>query len=106
MSAKVGGAKKKPAAKKPAAKKRKANPALLKKFKPDAKLAALVGSKARPRSQYLKDLWVYFKKKGLQDPKNGQNLLVKKDKAAREWAGKDKITMFEVMSILNKHISE
>jgi upstream activation factor subunit UAF30 len=86
--------------------KRKPNPALMKKFKPDAKLAAIVGSKARPRSEYMKDLWVYIKKHKLQDPDNGQNILAKKDKKFRDWAGKDKITMFEVMSILNKHIKE
>jgi upstream activation factor subunit UAF30 len=86
--------------------KKKANPALMKKFKPDAKLSAVVGAAARPRSQYMKDLWVYIKKHKLQDPNNGQHILCKKDTKLRAWSGKDMITMFEVMTILNKHISE
>lgn len=87
-------------------KKRKANPALKVKFKPDDVLSAVVGSKARPRSEYMKDLWAYIRKHKLQDPDNGQHILAKKDEKFRKWAGKDKITMFEVMSILNKHIKE
>jgi chromatin remodeling complex protein RSC6 len=98
----TGGAKKA----KPKAAKRKANPALMQKFKPDATLAAIVGAKPRPRSQYMKDIWVFIKKEKLQDPKNGQHILAKKNNKFHKWAGKDKITMFEVMSILNKHISE
>lgn len=87
------------------AKKRSVNPALMVKFTPDDHLSAIVGSAARPRSQFIKDLWDYIKKHSLQDPKNGQHILAKKDDKLRKLAGKDMITMFEVMSIINKHIS-
>ncbi len=87
-----------------AAKKRKANPALMVKFSPDEKLAAVVGTKARPRSEFVKDIWIYIKKHKLQDPKNGQHILCKKDAKLHALTGKDMITMFEVMSVIIKHL--
>lgn len=86
--------------------KRKANPALMVKFTPDAKLEAVVGKKPRARSEFIKDIWVYIKKHKLQDPKNGQHILCKKDAKLHALTGKDSITMFEVMGHINKHIHE
>ena len=84
--------------------KRKLNPAMMKKYKPDAVLAAVVGSASRPRQKFMKDIWDYIKKHGLQGTVNKREIIAKKDAALRKWAGKDVITMFEVMKILNKHI--
>lgn len=84
--------------------KRKLNPAMLKKFKPDAALAAVVGSGSDTRQSFMKKVWNYIKKHGLQGTVNKREIICKKDAAFRKFAGKDVITMFEVMKILNKHI--
>lgn len=85
--------------------KRKLNPAMLKKFKPDAALAAIAGSASDTRQQFMKKVWNYIKKKGLQGTVNKREIIAKKDAAFRKFTGKDVITMFEVMKILNKHIA-
>lgn len=66
------------AAKKAAApkKKRKANPALLVPLQPNADLGAIVGMKPLPRGQVMKKIWEYVKANKLQDPTNGQYILV------------------------------
>ncbi|NBV30758.1 MAG: hypothetical protein EBR98_04295, partial [Chitinophagaceae bacterium] len=72
---------KKKAAKKPAKKaakkkvakkksKRKPNAAFMKALNPSAALAAVVGSKALPRTEAVKKIWGYIKSKKLQDNKN------------------------------------
>jgi len=63
---------KKPAAKKPA--KRKPNAAFLKPVQPDAKLAAVVGSKPLPRTELTKKLWDYIKKNKLHPARAGYSL--------------------------------
>jgi hypothetical protein len=50
--------------------KRIPNPQFMKPVAPDAKLAAVVGSKPLPRTELTKKLWAYIKKNGLQDAKN------------------------------------
>ena len=97
---------KKRAAKKPAAKKkRKPNPAFMVPLKPDAVLAAIVGSKPLPRSEITKQVWVYIKRKKLQDtaPKMGQWIIAKKDPAMRKFLGKDRAIMFEIAKAIKKH---
>ncbi len=96
----------KKAATKTAAKKRKANPALMQPYKPDAVLAAVVGSKPLPRGQITKKLWAYIKKKNLQDPKQGQYILAKKDPALRKLMGEDRVFMMKLAGIINKHITK
>ncbi len=51
-------------------KKRKPNAAFMKAMNPSAALAAVVGSKALPRTEVTKKLWAYIKRHGLQDKKN------------------------------------
>jgi chromatin remodeling complex protein RSC6 len=53
---------------------RKPNAAFMKPLTPSAALAEVVGSKALPRTEVTKKLWVYIKKNKLQDPKNRGNI--------------------------------
>lgn len=112
----TGGAKKKvkkkatrkPAKKAPAKKKttkRKPPAAFMKPLKPDAVLAAIVGSKPMPRTQIVKKIWEYIKKKNLQDPAQGQYILAKKDAAMRKFLGADRVSMFAIASAIKKHVS-
>ena len=98
-------AKKKPAAKKPAAKKsaRKPNAAFMKPMQPDDVLAAVVGSKAVPRTQIVKSLWAYIKKNGLQDKKQ-KTMINADDKLKEVFGGKKQVSMFEMTKLVNKHL--
>ena len=102
-------AKKAPAKKAPAKKakstgaKRKAPAAFMKALTPDAKLAAIVGSKPLPRTEIVKKIWVYIKKNKLQDPKQGQYILAKNDAAFRAFAGVDRVFMMKLGSLIKEH---
>src|SRR5207253_3715584 len=71
------------------------NAALSQKLKPSPKLAEILGS-SQPlsRADAVKELWDYFKKHNLQDPKNRRE--IRADANLRPLFGKDRITMFEV----------
>ena len=98
-------AKKKPAKKKPAAKKsaRKPNAAFMKPVQPDAKLGAVVGDKAMPRTELTKKLWAYIKKKGLQDSKN-RRMINADDKLMAVFNGKKQVSMFDMTKLVSKHV--
>lgn len=96
---------KKAPAKKPAKKaaKRKPNPAFMAPMTPSADLAAVIGPKARPRSQVAKDIWAYIKKNGLQDTKNKRN--INADEALKKvFGGKKTVSMFEMTALVSKHL--
>lgn len=83
--------------------KRKPNPQFMKPVKPDAKLAAVVGSKPLPRTQLTKKLWQYIKRKKLQDKKNRR--MINADANLRAvFNGKSKVSMFEMTKLVNKHV--
>jgi len=94
-------AKKAPAKKKT---KRKPNPAFMKPMTPSADLAAVIGPKARPRSQVAKGLWDYIKKYKLQDQKN-RRMINADDKLRVVFGGKTQVSMFEMTKLVNKHLS-
>ena len=100
--------KKKPAKKvaKKAVKKTKRVPsaAFMKPMTPDAKLSAVVGSKAIPRTEVTKKLWAYIKKNGLQDKKNRRNINAD-DKLLKVFGGKKTVSMFEMTKLVNRHVS-
>lgn len=105
-------AKKKPAAKKAkkvvkkAAKKkstRKPNAAFMKPLTPSPALAAVVGSKALPRTQVTKKIWAYIKSKKLQDKVNRRNINAD-DKLKVIFGGKKTVNMFEMTKLVNKHL--
>lgn len=93
---------KKAAAKKPAAK-RKPNPAFMKPMTPSAELAAVIGPKARPRSEVAKSLWDYIKKHKLQDTKNKRNINAD-DNLKKVFGGKKVVSMFEMTALVSKHL--
>jgi upstream activation factor subunit UAF30 len=97
---------KKVAVKKPAAKKtkRKPNAALMKPMTPSPTLAEVVGSKAIPRGQIVKNLWAYIKKFGLQDKMNRRQINAD-DKLKKIFGGKASVNMFEMTKLVSKHIS-
>jgi len=100
--------KKKPVAKKAAAPKkktaRKPNPAFMRPMTPSADLAEIVGDKPIPRTQVVKKVWEYIKKKGLQDSKNRRN--INADAAlGKVFKGKKTVSMFEMTKLINGHLS-
>ena len=83
--------------------KRKPNAAFMRPVTPDAKLAEVVGSKGLPRTELTKKLWAYIKRKGLQDKINRREIHA--DENLRPIFKKDKVNMFEMTKLVNKHLS-
>ncbi|MFQ6047691.1 MAG: SWIB/MDM2 domain-containing protein, partial [Gemmatimonadales bacterium] len=84
--------------------KRKPNPQFMKPVRPDAHLAAVVGSSPLPRTQLTKKLWNYIKRRGLQDKKNRR--MINADANLRKvFNGKSKVSMFEMTKLVNRHVS-
>ena len=98
---------KKAAVKKAPAKKaakRTPNAAFMKALTPSSELAAVVGDKPLPRTEVVKKLWAYIKKHGLQDTKNKRNINAD-DKLKAVFGGKKTGSMFEMTSLVSKHLS-
>jgi upstream activation factor subunit UAF30 len=87
--------------KKPAAK--KGNSAFFKELTPSSDLAEVVGSNPLPRTEVTKKIWAYIKKHGLQDAKNKRNINAD-EKLKPIFNGKKQVTMFELTSLVNKHL--
>lgn len=83
---------------------RTANPALLKPMKLSADLEEVVGKGPMPRSQVVKQIWVYIKKHDLQNPKNKRNIIAD-DKLKKVFGGKGEVTMFEMTKLVSAHLS-
>jgi chromatin remodeling complex protein RSC6 len=81
--------------------KRGPNPAFMKPLRPDAQLAAVVGDEPMPRTQVVSRVWEYVKKNNLQESRN-----INADEKLRPIFGKDQITMFEMMKLVNAHLSD
>lgn len=95
-----------PASKAPAKKaaaKRTPNAAFMKALTPSAELAAVVGSTPLPRTEVVSKLWVYIKKHDLQDKANKRN--INADAKLKAIFGKDQVSMFELASLIGKHVS-
>ena len=90
---------------KPAAKKakRKPNAAFMKPVQPDEKLAAVVGSKALPRTELTKKIWEYIRKHKLQDAKNKRQINAD-DALKAVFNGKKSVTMFEMTKLVSGHV--
>ena len=86
---------------KAAAGKRGPNPAFMKPLQPDAQLAEVVGKEPMPRTQVVARVWDYIKKNGLQQSRN-----INADEKLRPIFGKEQITMFEMMKLVNAHLSD
>ena len=97
---------KKAAPKKKAAKKksaRKPNPAFMKALTPSPALAAVVGSKAMPRTEVVKKVWEYIKKNKLQDSKN-RRMINADAKLKVVFGGKGQVSMFDMAKHLAKNL--
>lgn len=82
---------------------RKANPALLKPMDLSSDLEAVVGKGPMPRSEVVKQIWVYIKKHDLQNPKNKRNILAD-EKLQKVFGGKKEVTMFEMTKLVSAHL--
>ncbi|MDD2880624.1 MAG: SWIB/MDM2 domain-containing protein [Rhodoferax sp.] len=100
--AKAAAPAKKVAAKKAPAVKRTANAAFMKALTPSAALAAVVGVGPLPRTEVVKQLWVYIKKHKLQDSVNKR--LINADAKLKEVFGKLQVSMFEMAGLIGKHL--
>jgi len=97
---------KKKAKKKVAKKKAKRKPsaAFMKPMTPSPALARVIGSKAIPRTEVTKKLWVYIKKNKLQDKVNKRN--INADANLRVvFGGKSTVSMFEMTKLVSRHLS-
>jgi len=82
----------------------KANSAFMKPLNVSDELAAVVGKGPMPRSEVVSKLWIYIKKNGLQDEKNRRN--INADAALKKvFGGKATVNMFEMTSLVSKHLS-
>jgi chromatin remodeling complex protein RSC6 len=90
-------------AKKSPAKKRTPNAAFMKPLTPSAALAAVVGSTPLARTEVVSKLWTYIKKHALQDKVNKRN--INADDKLKAVFGKSQVTMFELASLIGKHLS-
>ncbi|WPB54991.1 SWIB/MDM2 domain-containing protein [Xylophilus sp. GOD-11R] len=88
---------------KKAAAKRTPNAAFMKALTPSAELAAVVGSTPLPRTEVVSKLWTYIKKHDLQDKANKRN--INADAKLKAIFGKDQVSMFELASLIGKHVS-
>ena len=93
---------KKAAAKKAPAKKRTPNAAFMRALTPSPALAAVVGASPLPRTEVVSKMWTYIKKHGLQDKVNKRN--INADDKLRAVFGKAQVTMFELASLIGKHL--
>jgi len=85
--------------------KRKVNKALLRKLPISAELAAIIGPAPVSRGEMMKKIWVYIKKKKLQDPDNMRNIIAD-EKLKLIFGRKKVVSMFEMTKLLSKHIGD
>jgi chromatin remodeling complex protein RSC6 len=80
------------------------NAALSKPLTLSPELEAVVGKGPMPRTEVVKQIWVYIKKNDLQNPKNKRNILAD-DKLKAIFGGKGEVTMFEMTKLVSAHLS-
>jgi len=79
------------------------NSALSKPLNLSSELEAVVGSGPMPRTEVVKQLWVYIKKHNLQNPQNKRNILAD-EKLKAIFGGKSEVTMFEMTKLVSAHL--
>ncbi|MGE3608386.1 MAG: SWIB/MDM2 domain-containing protein [Bacteriovoracaceae bacterium] len=82
---------------------RKPNAAFMKALTPSAELAAIIGATPVARTEAVKQIWDYIKANNLQNPANKRNIMA--DSKLEKVFGKPEVTMFELTSILGKHLN-
>jgi chromatin remodeling complex protein RSC6 len=86
----------------PATKKRTPNAAFMKALTLSPELSAVVGKAPLPRTEIVKQLWVYIKSHDLQDKTNKR--MINADKKLLAVFGKPQVSMFEMAGLIGKHI--
>ncbi len=76
----------------------------MKALTPSADLAKVIGAKALPRTEAVKQIWVYIKKHNLQDAKNKRNINADAN-LLPVFGGKKQVSMFEMAKFLSAHLS-
>jgi upstream activation factor subunit UAF30 len=84
--------------------KRKPNAAFMKAMTIGAALQPVVGSKPLPRTEVVKNLWVYIKKNKLQDAKN-RRMINADENLKKVFGGKSQVSMFDMTKLVSKHLS-
>ena len=82
----------------------KENSAFMKTMNLSPELDAVVGKGPMPRSEVVKQLWVYIKGKNLQDPANKRNINADEN-LKKVFGGKETVNMFEMTKLVSKHLS-
>lgn len=78
--------------------------AFMKPMNISPELAKVVGAGPMPRSEVVKQLWVYIKANNLQDPENKRN--INADEALKVvFGGEETVNMFEMTKLVSKHLS-
>jgi upstream activation factor subunit UAF30 len=75
---------------------------LARTVQPDAQLAAIVGNDPLTRADLTKKIWDYIKANKLQDQKDKR--AINADSKLRPIFGKDQVSMFEMTSLVSKHV--
>ena len=70
---------------------------------PSSDLAAVIGDKARPRTEITKNVWDYIKANGLQDQAN-KRMINADDKLKKVFGGKKQVSMFEMTKLISNHL--
>ena len=66
-------------------------------------LEGVIGKGPLTRAEVTSKVWIYIKANGLQDKINKRN--INPDAKLAEVTGKDQITMFQLTSLVSKHLS-
>ena len=82
----------------------KTNSAFMKPMNISSELAAIVGKGPMPRSEVVKNIWVYIKKNNLQDSKDKRNINADEN-LKKVFGGKGTVNMFEMTKLVSKHLS-
>jgi chromatin remodeling complex protein RSC6 len=80
------------------------NSAFMKPMTLSPELEAVVGKGPMPRSEVVKQLWVYIKGHNLQDPTNKRNINAD-EKLQKVFGGKTQVNMFEMTKLVSAHLS-
>ncbi|MDO8719646.1 MAG: SWIB/MDM2 domain-containing protein [Polaromonas sp.] len=84
------------------ASKRTPNAAFMKALTLSPALSAVVGDKPLPRTEIVKQLWVYIKANNLQD--KADKRMINADKKLLAVFGKAQVSMFEMAGLIGKHV--
>ena len=71
---------------------------------PSPALAKVIGDTPLARTEAMKELWVYIKKHGLQDPTNSRYINADAN-LLPVFGGKKQVSMFEMAQFLSAHLS-